>query len=38
MLIEEVEKQWQALQKVKDAREKGQIWDRILLKPVGSNL
>jgi hypothetical protein len=31
MLIEEVGKQWQALQKVKDAREKGRIQDRIII-------
>jgi transcriptional regulator len=30
MLIEEVGKQWQALQKVKDARKKGRIQDRII--------
>jgi Myb/SANT-like DNA-binding domain len=31
MLIEEVGKKWQELQKVKDAREKGRIWDRIVI-------
>ncbi|CAB4435283.1 unnamed protein product [Rhizophagus irregularis] len=30
MLIEEVRMQWQALQQVKDPREKGQIWDKII--------
>lgn len=30
MLIEEIGKQWHALQKTKDAREKGRIWDRII--------
>ncbi|RGB38758.1 hypothetical protein C1646_812448 [Rhizophagus diaphanus] len=30
MLIEEVRMQWQALQQVKDPREKGRIWDKII--------
>jgi len=30
MLIEEVGRQWQALQQVKDPREKDRIWDRII--------
>ena len=37
MLIEEVGKQWQALQKVKNAREKGRIWDRIIANIQTSN-
>ncbi|RIA82955.1 hypothetical protein C1645_834552 [Glomus cerebriforme] len=31
MLIEVVGKKWQALQKVKDTREKGRIWDKIIV-------
>ncbi|RIA87819.1 hypothetical protein C1645_827241 [Glomus cerebriforme] len=31
MLIEEVGKKWQALQKVKDVREKGRIWNKIVV-------
>ena len=38
MLIEEVGKQWQALQQVKDPREKGRIWDKIITNIQKSNL
>ena len=38
MLIEEVEMQWQALQQVKDPREKDRIWDRIITNIQKSDL
>ena len=38
MLIEEVGRQWQALQQVKDPREKDRIWDRIITNIQKSDL